>query len=96
MQFIYKNFLVQIILNLDANLIMAICKGNNPSKFKTGIKSGKIIKTIAYKDMNSINFTINIPIDPNEKDFSFYSAEEYLSSNSIMKRVCKEINKQKV
>lgn len=95
MQFIYKNLTVQIIINLDANLIMAFCKGNGPSKFKTGIKNGKKTKIVDYKDLGSINFTINIPINSNEKVFSFIGSEDNLSLGSIMKKVCLEIDKQK-
>lgn len=94
MQFIYKNLTVQLIINLDANVIMAICKGNDSSKFKTGIKDGETIKTVDYKDLGSINFTINVPIDSNKKVFSFDHAGENLYLNLIMKKICKKIDEQ--
>ena len=94
MQFIYKNITVQVIINLDANKIMAICNGYDPSKFKTGKRSGKTIKTVAYKDLNSINFTISVPIDSNEKVFSFDRANDNLSVSSIMKKICNKIDER--
>ncbi len=94
MQFIYKNLTVQIIINLDANAIMAFCKGNDPSKFKTEKRSGQTIKTVAFSDLNSINFTVSAPIISNVENFSFDRAGDNLSVSLIMKKICKKIDEQ--
>lgn len=94
MQFIYKNIMVQVIINLDANKIMAICTGTDSSKFKTEKRSGETFKTIDYKDLNSINFTIIEPIDTNKEVFSLDHAGENLSLSSIMKKICIKIDER--
>ncbi|NJD21991.1 MAG: hypothetical protein FIA82_04900 [Melioribacter sp.] len=94
MKFIYKNVLVEVILNLDANKIMAFCSKSDTSKAKTVKKSGKTIKILNYKDLKPIKFTIVESIHPLNEIFTSDNANDNLANTSIMKKICNKIDEQ--
>jgi hypothetical protein len=94
MQFIYKNIIVQVIINLDANKVMAICTSADTSKYKIEKIFDETFKIVDYRDLKPINFTIVESIDPNNEVFSLDNAGENLSLSSIMKKICIKIDEQ--
>lgn len=94
MQFIYKNITVQVIINLDANKIMAICSSADTSKYKIEKIFGETFKIVDYKNLKPINFTILESIDSNNEVFSLDHADDNLSFSSITKKICKRIDGQ--